>query len=174
MPRAVSAALQTELSKTITRLGYLLSFSTTPPLRLCNVGAVEWNGLIFIEYDFTLEGAGYDVNGSNPCTLRIQNLDDAVAALFSLADFSAVTCDVWQIAPAAVATADAARLGRYALGECEIGVDWMRLQLEPENALAAFSPRRRVDPSYGFYHALPEGSKIAWENEVYIVGGDRG
>lgn len=173
MGRTVTAALQAELSKPITRIGYLLEFSSLPILRWCDVGDVTWNGFIFSEYDVEVRGLGGSADGASNASLKVQNLDDAAASVFVDMDMGAVTLDVWQVAPAAVALADVVQIGRFMLGDLEIGIDYLTAPLIPERSLDAFSPRRRVDPSNGFKFALPAGTKISWENEIYVVEEER-
>lgn len=65
------------------------------------------------------------------------------------------------------------KLGEFGIGSMEIALDKLTLQLVSSNYIESFSPRRRVDVGNGFAYALPEGTQIAWENEVYVVGADR-
>lgn len=174
MPRSVSAALQIELSKVVTRVGYLLSVNAAPALRWCNLETVNWNGMVFVDYGFEVSGVGGSVDGPAAAVLSVQNLDNAVAAAFAVIDVTTTTVDLWQVAPAATATADVVKLGRYLLGPMQIELERLTVRLIPENSLDAFSPRRRVDQANGFFYALPEYSKIPWESEVYVVGSDRG
>jgi hypothetical protein len=168
MPRVISTALQTEHDKTITRVGYLLSITmATSVLQLSNIGDVTWNSKLFINSDFNVSGIG----GGSDGRLTIQNLDKLVGDVFASMDMSNVTCDVYYVAPSAVALSDVKQLGKYSFGDCDIGLDILQVQLI---ALNAFSPRRRIDPSFGFYYAMPDGSKITWEGETYIVGQERG
>src|SRR5574343_333409 len=111
MPRTVSTALQAELDKTITRLGYFISLSTSPVLQMSNVGTQSWNSKVWVDYSFEVTGIG----NAGEVQLRIQNLDSLAAATFMTADMSQVTCDVWQFAPAALAVGDVAKLGRFML-----------------------------------------------------------
>lgn len=169
MPRAISSALQVELSKPVTRVGYLVELSTSPVLRWCDVGTVNWNGFVWVAYDLQLSGLGGSAERAGNVSLTVQNLDNAAAASLIDADMSSVICDVYQIAPAATAVEDVVHIGRYMLGDMEIEVDSLKAELVPENSLQDFSPRRRIDPSFGFKFALPEGTQIVWENEIYVV-----
>lgn len=174
MPRTISTALQAEFNKTITRVGYLVEFSTTPTQRWCSVGTVSWNGNTWNAYDFELRGAGGAADRVVQPTLKVQNLDSAAAAVFLDANLSNLTAEVWQVAPSAVGTNDPVRLGKYFVGYLEVGLDSLDMRLVPEVLLDAFSPRRRIDSSNGFDYALPQGTQIAWGNEIYFVGFDTG
>jgi hypothetical protein len=173
MSRTVTAALQVELSKTITRLGYLLSFTfpAGSPIRMCNIGTVNWMGSPYIDYDFTLSGIGSAAERTAEPSLSIQNLDSVIAATFIDANFALVTVDAWQVAPAAVSTlADVVSLGRYMVGEYDLELEKMTMHLIPEGAIDDFSPRLRVDPANGLKFALPRGKKIPWGSEIYVAG----
>lgn len=177
MPRTISAALQIEFDKPVTRIGYLLAFATSPALRLCDLGTVDWNPgdgtKVFAQYDFDVSGLGGEDGGPLDGRLSFQNLDNAIAATLLAAPVP-TSVDVYQVAPSATTTADVKRVGRYSLGNIELDPTRLQVSLIAEKSSAAFSPRRRVDPLNGFSYAQPVGSKIAWENEVYIVGSDRG
>lgn len=175
MARGISGDLQIELSKTITRVGYLLEFSgLSQTLRWCDIGNVTWNGNIFVPYEFTISGIGDSVDGNRTPSLKVQNLDNAAAAIFANADMSAAKLTAWQVAPAAVDPEDPVPLGVFMFGDMEIGLDTLSLRLVNELMLDAYAPRRRVDPANGFNYAMPEGTQIAWENEIYIVEHNRG
>lgn len=177
MARTVPAAVQAEFDKSVTTVGYLVEILTSPPLRFCDVATVTHGGKTFIPYDFTIRG----LSGSNVArggVLEIQNLDDTAASVFVDADMSAVKCNVWQVAPNAADatganTTPAIKLGEFSLGALDISLDRLTVQLISPASLDAFAPRRRVDPSNGFRYALPDGTQIAWENEIYVVGEDR-
>lgn len=174
MPRVISTALQAEFDKQITRVGYLVQVNVSPVLRWCNVGSVSWSGFTWNAYDFDLRGVGGSTERVAQPTLKVQNLDSAAAQVFMTADMSTLTLDVYQIAPSATAAGDAVRVGKYFVGYCEIGTDALDVRLVPEVLLDAFSPRRKIDSGAGFKYALPEGTQIAWGNEVYFVGLDLG
>ena len=205
MARAIPATLQAEFDKPVTRVGYLLELSTSPPLRWSDLGTLVWKGNTFIAYDFTVQGlVGSGIGRGG--TLQVQNLDDAAAAALVSADMSALTCSLWAVAPTALddtgpggplsalllENADGltfenddfliiednppspvVKLGQFSLGEMEIELDALRLRLIAASAVDAFAPRRRVDTGQGFNYALPEGTQIPWEGDIYVVGDNR-
>lgn len=177
MARTIQTSVQSEFDKPVTRVGYLVELSTSPALRWCDLGTLAWGGNTYVAYDFTVRGiVGVGVGRAG--TLEVQNLDDAAAAALVDADMSSVICTIWQVAPAAidatgVNSTPGMKLGEFHIGDMEITLDKLRIQLVATSAMSAFSPRRRVDPANGFYYALPEGTQIAWENEVYVVGAER-
>ena len=171
MSRSISSPLATEFAKRVTRVGYLVQISGGAyPLNLCDLDTVSWDAKVWSAYSFALSGIG----SGGEAGLEIQNLDSAIASYFSSLDLSSATCDVWQVAPSALGASDVVRLGRYMLGACEITTDRMGVRLIPQRSLTSFSPRRRIDPSNGFNFAIPDGTKIPWESELYIVGDERG
>lgn len=174
MARTISTALQAELDKTVTRIGYLLELNTSPVLRWCNLGEVTWDSVVWVPYDFELSGVGSADDGPSRASLKVQNLDSAAAAALLDADMAALVLDVWQVAPAATGASDVIRLGRYLVDDLEISTDKLELRLLPEGSVDAFSPRKRIDPSNGFNYALAPGVTIAWESEIYVVGDNRG
>lgn len=174
MPRTISTALQAEFNKTVTRVGYLVQVNVSPVLRWCNVGSVSWSGFTWNAYEFELRGAGSSTDRVVQPSLKVQNLDSAAAAVIADANMSTLTLDVWQAAPSALGASDPVRIGKYFVGSVEIGLDSLDMRLIPEAMVDAYSPRRRIDAANGLAYALPEGTQIAWGNEVYFVGFDTG
>lgn len=174
MPRTISTALQAELDKTVTRLGYLVSLNASPAVRLCDLGTVTWNSLSWSSADIEVRGIGGSTEKLAQPSLKIQNLDDVIGAGLMNADMSSLTVDVYQVAAGALAVGDVVRLGRYFVNSAEIGLDSATVSLVPEVLVDAYSPRRRIDTGSGFSYALPEGTQIAWGNEIYFVGFDTG
>jgi hypothetical protein len=172
--RAVSTGLQAELDKTVTRIGYLLQINGSEIRRWSNLGdttylAVPWAGV-----DFDISGLRWDTDRDPDCTLKVSNLDSAVAAWFMLEQLQDVTVDIYQFAPAALADGDASYLAKFVFDSCQIKLDVLEARLVAYSSLYAYSPRRRVDSSNGFNFALPKGTQVTWGNEVYIVEPENG
>jgi hypothetical protein len=167
--RTISAALTAENAKTITELGYLVRFSTPSPIQVCDIGTLVWNSMTFIKFGFKIPGLGGSVDAAQEPSFTAQNLDNSIGAELMNADFSKVICDVWQVSRNATAVSDAVRLGRFMCNGCSITNERIEMRLLAENSLDSFSPRRRIDPYNGFYYALPDGTKIVWENETYMA-----
>ncbi|MBL0142665.1 MAG: hypothetical protein IPP91_11330 [Betaproteobacteria bacterium] len=168
MPRKISTALDTELAKTITSVGYLIEMVMSSTLRMSNLGTVSWDGYPWVGVDFSLDNMEASEAGRMTPSLAIQNLDSAMAALFLTDNMADVRVTCRQFARGALGVADVVTLFTLAVGEARIGLKEIVIQLVPEMN-AAFSPRRRVDPSFGFSYALPRGSQVAWENEIFTT-----
>jgi len=173
MPRTVTASFQTELEKTITKTGYMVAFNTTPAIQLCNVGSFTWASKLFIEADVIVSGLSWGDNAQGG-SVSIQNLDNTIGAVFMLASIPSILCDIWQVNPNAIGVDDPVKLNTFVITGVDIGLDRVELQLTAQSTLDAFSPRRRIDPYFGFNYAMPDGSKITWENENITIGADRG
>lgn len=174
MPRSISAALQAELDKTVTQVGYLVQWNTAPLLRWSNLGDLDWASVPWVDFDFTVEGLRFDQERELECTIRTQNLDNAIAGQFLGTQMADVTVDLYQLARGALAAGDPVKLATFAVDSCEIGLAVLEARLVSVASLYAFSPRRRVDLANGFAYALQQGAQVAWENEIFVFEEDRG
>ena len=172
MPRTITSALQTELSKQITSVGYLMQINGSQILRWTDIGDVTYNSVPWVGVDMDITGLKLDPDRDPECDLSVQNLDSAVAALFLTEAMADVTVDLYQFARGALATGDAAYMFKLVFDSMQIKVDRLTAHLSAYSSLYAFSPRRRVEVSTGFSYALPRGTQIAWGNEIFIVEPD--
>ncbi len=170
--RSVSAGMQTELDKRITRLGYLLQINASQTLRWSNRGAVTYNGVPWIPVDFELEGLQFRPDADPKASLKVQNLDDTVGALFLTEPMADATIDVYQFTPNALTAGDAVYLVKMVFDKVTIGLDSLAAQLAAFSSVYQFSPRRRVDAYNGFKFALPPGTVLAWGNEQFVLKGE--
>ncbi len=169
MPRIITVALQNELSLPVTRVGYLVQWNGSFPYRWSNIGAVTYNAVPWIDFDFSLTGLEFDPEKEQSATLTAGNLDDAAAAFFLQEVVSDMTVDIYQFAGGALATGDAPKLARLAVGAVSSGLDTTEVQLVSYATSESFSPRRRIDTYNGFNFALPAGTKLPWENQIFIL-----
>lgn len=171
MPRSISSALSTELAKTITSVGYLVHITTTTPQRWSNIGQVSWNSQTWADVDFSIDGLQFDIDAALSARLSIQNLDGTAGTLF-LADsetISTLTVTVYQFEREALAVADVPKIAVLAIADCEVTPTRVVLQLVEQKSEAAYAPRRRINPTNGFYFATPPGSTIVWGNEILTL-----
>lgn len=174
MPRTITAALAVELAKTVTSVGYLIQINASQILRWSNLGDVTYLGVPWVDVDFAIEGLSWDSDRDPECSLQIQNLDNAIAALFLNEAMADVTVDLYQFARGALASGDASQLARFVLGNTKIKLDKLEVPLIGQSSLSEFSPRRRIDQVNGFYFALPRGTQLVWENEILIAEPENG
>lgn len=173
MPRKVSIGFQTELSKQVTQLGYLVQITTSQVMRWSNMGAQTYKGVPWIDVDFTIEGLSFRPDQDPRCTLRVQNLDNVAGALFLNEDMADAVIDIYQFSPNALVDGDAPMLVRMVFDGVTIGLETVEAQLQSFSSVNSFSPRRRVDSYGGFNHALPPGTIISWENEQFELVEDQ-
>lgn len=167
--RTLSSALLTELDKTVTEVGYLVQWGTSPVMRWSDLGEITWDSRIWVPVDFTLQGLDFDGEAELSATLTVQNLDSVAAGAFLGAAVPDVAVEIHQFARGALAAGDAPRIAVMAIDGCEIGLDRVTVRLIEQSALSSFAPRRSIDASHGFRFALPAGTMIAWESELFIA-----
>lgn len=169
MPRTVTAALQTQLSKTVTDIAYLLQWNGSQVLRWSNAGNVTYNGVLWGDVDFDVTGFRNDPSQDPSATIAVQNLDNEIGAFFMLEKMVDVAVDLYQFSPGALAAGDAVQLVTLAVGGVTIGIDKLQVALVGQTSDSAYSPRRRIDLINGFGYALPDGSIIPWGTENLIL-----
>lgn len=170
MPRTVSSGLQTELNKPITSVGYLLQINASITMRWSNIGDVTYQGVPWTGVDLVISGLKWDPDRDPECSISVQNLDSAVAALFQTEAMADVTVDLYQFARGALTSGDAVQLARFVFdGRVQIKVDRIEAHLAAQSSLYSFAPRRRVEVSTGFSYALPRGTQIAFGTETLIT-----
>lgn len=174
MPKSISVALQAELDKTVTSIGYLVQWNMAPIIRWSDLGDITWNSLIWVSADFKITGLRFDPEKDLEATISIQNLDNTIGALFLTTQMADVTVDIYQVSRGALAVVDVVKLGSFAVDKSEIKIDRVIVQLVAMSSLYSFSPRRRIDPYNGFNYAMPSGSVIIWENEIATVEHENG
>jgi hypothetical protein len=180
MPRSVSSALATAIAQKITSVGYLIEIGTTVTRRWSNIGQVSWNSLTWQNVSFALEGLAFDADASLAANLTIQNLAGIAGEspsttkaadifLSSTEHMYDILVTVYQFERSALAAIDVPKIAILAINDCEIGVDKVKVSLVENKSDAAFSPRRRISPTDGFYFATPAGTVLQWENEILTV-----
>lgn len=171
MPRSLSAALQTELAKTITSVGYLLTVGLSTPQHWSNIGTVTWNAINWTDTDFDLSGLDFNADADLAARLTIQNLDGAAGAIFLSATehLYDIVVTVYQFARGALAVGDVPQIATLAVDDCEITPERVTLSLTDKNVDAQVSPRRRIAPSDGFNFATPAGTILTWGNEIITL-----
>lgn len=174
MTRTTSAALDTELAKTISEIGYLVQVGTLTPQRWSNIGQVSWNSLTWLDKSFELTGLSFNPDEELSATLTISNHDGTAATLFNnpAEHLYDVVVVVYEFARGALSLLDVPLMGTLTVNSCEITPAKVTLQLRDQNTNAKFSPRRRICPAEGFNFATQEGLVISWNGEIYTVEPD--
>lgn len=182
MTRAVTAALQAELSKTVTRLGYLARITlsvvagatrSSQVLQWSNLGDVTYAGTLWVGVDLDVQNLKFDANQDPTCSIKVQNLDNQLSAFMLTVDMTDATVELYQFAPAALANGDAVQLALMVVDDCTIDLDYIQMKLVPAAGAYAWSPRRRVDSAYGFGYALPAGSILPWGSETFVLADEQ-
>lgn len=171
-----SADFNTALTQTVTATGYLVQLtlpgSPTQILRWCDIGTVEYDGQTWQSVDMRVQGYGatLDAFGLKEMTLDIQNLDDSAAAYFLATLSATIPVIVWQMTRTIGSpSVDGVKIAQMAFGGAEIGFDFVKLKLLPTLERYAYAPWRRVDAANGLANATPEGTRITWGNEIFIL-----
>lgn len=172
MGRSVTTRLAGQLNNPITNVGYLVRWNMDAPLLWSSIGAVTWNGMIFSDQDFTLDGLSQDPDVDFTATMNVQNIDLAFGSLVTVAFMPDVTVDIWQFERGALGILDVPKLCRLACGPISFDYKQAQISLINQPSYSSWAPRRRVDPTFGFNYSVPANSQLAWENEILIIQGE--
>lgn len=180
MSRDTTAGFNSALDQTSTATGYLVQLelpgSPTVSLRWSDLGALSYDGQSWSEQDMTVGGYGATIEGfgSKEMTLEVQNLDSAIIALLLGSTVYDMPVTIWQMARGIGSPDAAPKLARMVVDGAEMGFAFVKLKLLPIAQRYAFAPFRKVDAANGLANATPEGTRIPWGNELFILETYRG
>lgn len=164
MKTTLSAALLTELGKTITRPGFLVEIGFATTLRYSSLGTLTWNGQDWTAYDVSVRLPNADGRGFNGAEIVVGNQNAAFGVICLLEGIAGKTVRVYQLYGGATATADG-YLAFNGVGDtCVIDQDKVRIKAVVPTVMAHYSPRRRINASTGFTSIIPSGSTVALGN----------
>lgn len=179
--RTISSALNTELTRNTTSVGYLMNvnFPTASDLNWSNIGAVTWNSISWQDRDFQVIGLNFDVEEQLSATIKIPNLTKSGETLPSdiflgndkLYD-APVT--IYQFARGALALADVPKIAYLAINGAKINANEVVLTLGEFKLQGGFSPVRKINNTFGFKFCQPPGTRIVWGGEILVVGEKNG
>lgn len=176
MPRTTSAALDAELAKAITSVGYLVQVGFVATERWSNIGQVTWNALNWLDRPFNIEGLEFSADSALACRMTIANHDDVAGAKFraTTEHMYDIVITLYQFARGALGVLDVPVIASMVINTCTINPERVSLDLGELSTDAQFSPRRRIAPSDGFNFATPAGTVIPWGNEILTVESGNG
>lgn len=167
--RALSPAVLAAVDAVITSPGHLVYLELLPtPARWSDIGQVTTpDGNTWAAVDMDVQRIA--VSGDRApagFTLRIGNLDSAIAALLLANDLSAVPLSVFGFDRGAIGVGDFVKLGTWHITNARIGIDDASITCAP---ILYTVPFRRVDAANGFNFATPAGTQITWGTETLIM-----
>jgi hypothetical protein len=177
VPRVISAALSAQFAQTVTSVGYLVHIGFSSPVYWSNIGTVQYpsGGQTWTDKSFSIDGLAFDIDREMEATLTIDNLDGAAASLFLAGDRLYDTIvTVYQFDRDALASGDAPKIARMAINSADISLKSVNVRLSEQSAQAAYSPRRRINPTDGFYYATPPGATFSWGGSTIILEDSEG
>jgi hypothetical protein len=169
MKKTVSANVQTEIVKTITRPGYLVEIAFSTPFRISTRGDVNWNGGVFITWgaqvDMEFDASRSAVGG----TLTLQNTENALGTLVLLEGVADRPIRIWSfygetpglhdVVPQLFGVGDSASINP-SKGTVTISV-------MQSGGSTLFAPRAYITREAGYNFLPAAGTLINWGGEQF-------
>lgn len=167
MSRTLTSATQTELTRTVTRPGYLVEINGT--LRYSSFGAVTWNSLSWADNDVRVRLPKQDGTATSDVTVTLGNAAQALTAVLLAANYAGASLKVWKAYRAALATADPALVFDGVVSDTAITPEWATLNGTSERLEWSTCPRLRINKATGFNALLPAGTRVTLGNQTIII-----
>lgn len=167
--RTLSPAARNAVNAVVTSPGHLIELAfDTSPARWSDIGTVSLtDGRIYTGVDMKVDGVAF-MGDSVPAqfTVTIGNLDNSIGALLLDNDVASVPVLIYGFDARAIDPADLVSLGNFSITQARIGIDTASITCAPVFYTAPFL---RVDASYGFTHATPDGTEIVWGADRIVL-----
>lgn len=171
--RALTSAINTATSTTVTTPAYLVEIGFSVVLRLSSRNDQSWGGQTWTGGRIgKVSGLSWDGKGQQSGALEIINSDLAYSALVLNEGVADRPVRIWKFYGDNPAASDPVAVFDGVADEAEISQDRVRITLAGENAQTLSSPRRFIGAATGFNHLAPAGTKITWNNEIYTLERD--
>lgn len=173
MTRTVTAALTTEIGKSVVSPGYLIEIGFASPLRLSTRATIAWSGNTWTTWDARVQGLSTEGSGSTSGgSLTLWNGDYTISALVLGEGVANRSVKCWKFyGDSALTTSDPVQIFVGVVDDAEIDPTrgTVTLQLVQTNAAALFAPRFYVTPENGFNYLPAPGTVIDWDGERYVL-----
>ena len=179
MPRALSGPILAALAAQMTQPGYLVEIGWVGSVvRLSSRGDKNWNSLVWVGVGAAVSGLSWDGTGEMRGSIQVLNGGTntvsgdftALAVALGVAD---IPIKVWIFDGAALAVGDPFLVVDGFGDNCTIDPAKVVFNFTSKRARTQFSPRRYICAEQGFSIIPPEGKRLDWGGQIYVLNRGR-
>jgi hypothetical protein len=158
--RTLAPTLQTQVSATVTKPGYLVEIMFSTRCLFSSRGGLSWNGLYWSPRGLSVTGLANAGSGGASGELRLANADLVMSALVLGEGIAGRAIRIWQFYGDEPAAGDALLVFDGVGDEASVADDSVTIKLSPGTLRSLSAPRLRITAAAGFNHLTPPGTVI--------------
>jgi len=170
IPRSVSVAVWAQLSKRITKPGYLVIIAFPSPLFLSSRGALVWNEIQFSDMAMDISGLGALNNTVGTGSITLLDVDQFLTNLVITVTVVERGVAIFQIADDAPEYADPVLIFQGITDGMTVDMSRGSITLDLIPSMSrTFSPRYYCAAETGMNWVPPNGTIITWGSEKITI-----